>query len=202
MTPDAKRWNHNIAYHGVLLDALPAQPQRVLDVGCGEGTLTRELRRRVPTTVGMDRDAQVLQMARQQDPDRQIGYVRGDLCRHPFAAGAFDAAVTVATLHHVDTATGLQRLAELVRPGGVVAVIGCARRELPRDVGWEAVAVAVHRLHRMAHPVWEHPAPTVWPPAVTYADMRRIGTEVLPGSRFRRHALWRYSLIWTKPAAT
>lgn len=25
-------------------------------------------------------------------------------------------------------------------------------------------------------------------------------TRLLPGARYRRHLLWRYSLIWTKPA--
>jgi hypothetical protein len=35
---------------------------------------------------------------------------------------------------------------------------------------------------------------------VTYRDMRRIAAEELPGTRFRRRLLFRYSLVWTKPA--
>ena len=42
--PDV-RWNHNIAVQQVLLDALPAEPGRVLDVGCGDGVLTEALPR-------------------------------------------------------------------------------------------------------------------------------------------------------------
>ena len=30
--------------------------------------------------------------------------------------------------------------------------------------------------------------------------MARPAARVLPGARFGRHLLWRYSLIWTKPA--
>jgi hypothetical protein len=46
---------------------------------------------------------------------------------------------------------------------------------------------------------WNISAPTVWPPPVTYADMRRIAEHQLPGVRYCRHLLWRYSLVWTKP---
>jgi 2-polyprenyl-3-methyl-5-hydroxy-6-metoxy-1,4-benzoquinol methylase len=37
--PIQDRWNHNIHYHPVVLDALPPDCERVLDVGCGEGLL-------------------------------------------------------------------------------------------------------------------------------------------------------------------
>jgi hypothetical protein len=39
----------------------------------------------------------------------------------------------------------------------------------------------------------------VWPPPETYGGMRALARELLPGARFRRHLLWRYSLIWRKP---
>jgi hypothetical protein len=31
-----RRWNHNLHYHRVILDAVPAGCRRSLDVGCGE----------------------------------------------------------------------------------------------------------------------------------------------------------------------
>ena len=43
-------------------------------------------------------------------------------------------------------------------------------------------------------------APTIWPAPQTYAQVRRIAAETLPGVRYRRHLLWRYSLIWAKPS--
>jgi len=38
-------WNHNIHYHPMILGALGSGRDRVLDVGCGEGILARELLR-------------------------------------------------------------------------------------------------------------------------------------------------------------
>jgi SAM-dependent methyltransferase len=193
-----ERWNHNLHYHSVLLEALPADAQRALDVGCGEGTLTRELQ--ADEVVGSDLDPPSIELARETSgPD--IAYVLGDVLTHPFEPESFDAVVSVATLHHVDARAGLIRMRELLAPGGTLALLGLARSQLPRDLPREVVAAAVNRVHMARRTYWEHSAPMVWPPPETYAGMRRIVAGVLPGARFRRHLLWRYSLVWTKPAA-
>ncbi|MGH3801121.1 MAG: hypothetical protein ACRDTD_13480 [Pseudonocardiaceae bacterium] len=44
----AERWNHNLHYHSMILNAVADGSVRALDVGCGEGTLARQLRRLVP----------------------------------------------------------------------------------------------------------------------------------------------------------
>ncbi len=75
---DDQRWNHNLHYHRVILEALPRPCGRALDVGCGEGTLTRQLRQRVPGVVGFDLDASSVELARRQDPAGDIDYVAGD----------------------------------------------------------------------------------------------------------------------------
>jgi len=47
-------WNHNIHYRPLILNEIPASCQQVLDVGCGAGTLARELSARVPRVTGID----------------------------------------------------------------------------------------------------------------------------------------------------
>jgi hypothetical protein len=39
----------------------------------------------------------------------------------------------------------------------------------------------------------------VWPPPHAYAEVHALAQQALPGVRYRRHLLWRYSLIWAKP---
>jgi hypothetical protein len=98
----------------------------------------------------------------------------------------------------MDAAAGLGRMRQLLRPGGTLAVVGCARGVAPADLPAEVGAVA-HRVLMATRTYWEHSAPQVWPPPETYQAMRRIARRELPDVRYRRHLLWRYSLVWTKP---
>lgn len=196
--PDERRWNHNIHYHPLILSALPEGCRSALDVGCGEGVLTRQLRARVRQVVGIDRDERSIRLAEQSTPARDIHYVTGDVLTHPFVAGSFHAVASVATLHHLDAEAGLLRMADLVAPGGALIVVGLARTRLPRDLHWELAAFAIHRQHARRLGYWEHSAPTAWPPPLTFAQMKRLSATLLPGAAFRRHALGRYSVVWHK----
>jgi 2-polyprenyl-3-methyl-5-hydroxy-6-metoxy-1,4-benzoquinol methylase len=194
-----RRWNHNLHYHRVILDAVPDACGRALDVGCGEGILARQLGRVVPRVSAIDLDRPSIDLARRQPGADGIDFVLGDFLAHPFEPGSFDLVASVAALHHMDAAAALARMRDLLRPGGTLAVVGLARGSHPADLPRDAAAIAVTLLHRATGTYWDHSAPTVWPPPETYAGMRRIAAEVLPGVRYRRHLLWRYSLVWTKP---
>ncbi|MBG0831443.1 class I SAM-dependent methyltransferase [Planomonospora sp. ID67723] len=194
---NGRRWNHNIHYHPHILRAIPDGARRALDVGCGEGMLARELRRTVPHVTGIDLDAPSIDQAREHPDD--VDYVLGDFLTHPFDPASFDVITSVATLHHVDAATGLARMRDLLRPRGVLAVVGLARDTMPNDLPRVLIGVTASAFHRARKGHWSHPSPTVWPPPVTYPQMRALATEILPGSQYRRHLLSRYSIIWRKP---
>jgi SAM-dependent methyltransferase len=192
-----RRWNHNIHYHPRILDAVPPGAERALDVGCGEGMLSRELRRTVPHVTGIDLDEPSLDQARAESDD--IDYVHGDFLTHPLELSSYDVVASVATLHHVDARAGLTRMAELLRPGGVLAIIGLAGLTLPRDLPYALAGVAVGAAHRAVKGVWHHPSPIVWPPPTTFTELKALAADVLPGSVYRRHLLHRYTLTWCKP---
>jgi SAM-dependent methyltransferase len=197
VTPDTARWNHNLHYHPWLLRALPTQGDRILDFGCGEGILARRLRARGARVTAIDTDRSSIDLALDQGADG-IDYLCGDAMTWPFEEGSFDAVVAVAVLHHTGTEAGLQRMAALLRPGGVLLVVGLARSgraDLPRD----AAGFVASRLRFLRGRPWSSPAPTVWPPADSWAQVRSAATRVLPGVEYRRRLLWRYTLRWTKP---
>jgi SAM-dependent methyltransferase len=199
VSPEPSPWNHNIHYHPLILGAVPPGCQRGLDVGCGEGLLARELRQVVPHVVAIDSDGPVIGRARQQDAGFGVEYVTGDFLGYGFAAESFDVIVSVAALHHMDPAAALRRMRELLRPEGILAVVGLARSRA-RDLPADALGVIAHRFLLVGKSYEQVNAPIIWPPPQTYAQVRRIAGEVLPGARYRRHLLWRYSLTWTKPA--
>lgn len=206
MTPgtaaQADRWNHNLHYHRLVLDAVPPHARTALDVGTGDGLLAADLHGRVPHVVGVDVDADVLTRAAAADPG--VAWVRADVLDAPFAPGSFDVVASIATLHHLpDLATGLRRMAALTAPGGTLVAVGMARAgATPVDLAFEVAGVVQHQLLRRRRTYWEHTAPTAWPPPHSYAEVREVARAVLPGVRWRRLPLWRYALTWTSaPAA-
>ena len=122
-------------YESLVFDAIPAGCKRALDVGCGNGEITRELRRRgVPEVVGLDRDEPCVQRCLNHPAAGDIRYVVGDLSTADLAPNHFDLVSAVASLHHMDAREGLLQLRRLVAPGGVLVVVGLARPDLPRDL--------------------------------------------------------------------
>ncbi len=185
-------------YESLVFDVIPAGCKRALDVGCGNGELTRELRRRgVPEVFGIDPDEACIQRCNDHPEAGDIRYIARDLLTSDLKAGSFDLVSAVASLHHLDARSGLVHLRSLVAPGGVLVIIGLARPDLPKDLPVEVVAQVVGRTRRRpGRPDGVPQPPTVWPPPERYSTMRRLATELLPGVRWRRHLLWRYSLVW------
>jgi SAM-dependent methyltransferase len=176
---------------------IPDGARRGLDVGCGEGETTRRLRHRVPSVVGLDADGPSIRTARAHDDD--IEYLEGDLRTATLPGASFDVVSAVGMLHHIDQGQGLARLGRLVRPGGLLLVVGLARSHSLRDFARDAFDSLAVRRHTLAKGVWETPSPKVWPPALTFTQTREVSVDVLPGARFRRLPYFRYGLSWVRP---
>lgn len=111
-----------------LLNVVPGE--RVLDIGCGSGVVTRDLARRVGAggrVVGLDPSAALLTVAAELAANAglagRITWREGDARALPFADGAFDAALAVTALCHIpDGERAVPELVRVVRPGGRVGV--------------------------------------------------------------------------------
>jgi SAM-dependent methyltransferase len=201
-------WSHNLHYHRVILDAIPPGCGRALDVGCGTGALTRRLRRRVPDVTGIDRDERSIQLARAHPGATGIRYLQACFLTASLEPASADLVTSIASLHHMDARAALRRMSDLLRPGGVLAVVGLARASWPAELAAVIPASAGTHLHLAASAIRRHAAgrpapayqpPVIWPPPMTYRDMRLLAMDMLPGVRYRHHLYWRYSLVWTKP---
>ena len=192
-------WNHNIHYLDLLVAAAPEVCVSALDVGCGDGVLTSRLRRVAPHVVWIDVDPATISRARQHDHRPGLDFLVGDFLTYPFEAESFDFITCSAAIHHVPLDRALRRMADLLRAGGVLAILGLARSRYPSDLPRDAAAVVANRLYLVARTEWESSAPAVCPPGHAYGDIRRVAEHLLPRHRWRRHLLWRYSIVWTKP---
>lgn len=116
--------------HPVLLGLL-SPGTSVLDVGCGPGTLTAEIARRVApgAVVGMDLNPEMVAAAEAASPPGEIAnlvFYRGDI-RQSEWTGEFDLVNAARALQWIpDAAAAVAAMARAARPGGRVVLLDFA----------------------------------------------------------------------------
>ena len=120
------------------LRLIPAPGRLTLDVGCGEGRVTRDLKELGHDAVGVDASEAMVAAAREADPSGE--YAVADAAELPFADGAADVAVAFMSLMDVDDMPrAVRELARVLEPGGRLAL---------------AVVHPINSAHELDH---EHP---------------------------------------------
>lgn len=117
------RWSRRLAPLLVRFGGL-ADGERVLDVGCGTGSLSFILPQmaNVASVTGVDLTPGFLDFARARAADPRITFRHGDARALPFADNSFDRAVSMLVLHFIpDAARAVAEMRRVVRPGGTVA---------------------------------------------------------------------------------
>lgn len=163
---------------------------RVLDIGCGPGSITLDLARRVGpegSVVGIDAAAPAVDAARaaaRERGDVRTRFEVADAHDPSVELDAFDVVHAHQVLQHVTDPVGLlRRMAALCRPGGLVVA---------RDADYGAMT-------------WYPPAPGLdaWRSAYS-AAARTLGHQPDAGRRLRQWAnaaglsvVWAGSSTWT-----
>jgi len=192
-------WNHNVHYQPVILAAVPRGCGPALDVGCGDGMLACRLAERCAEVTGIDRDPRMIALARARGHSR-TRFIEAGFLTYPFEAASFDFVCANTSLHHMDFAAALTTMARVLRPGGRLAVIGLAADKSVADLLAAAPGVPVDLVDRALRRQGESGAP-IMDPDMSWREVRVAAARLLPGVRYRRRLLWRYSLLWRKPGS-
>ncbi len=124
--------------------------QTVLDVGCGPGSLTGELARRLgaSSVAAVDPSLTFCEAASRRHPGVDVRQASAE--ELPFSRDSFDAALAQLVVHFMkDPIAGVVEMARVTRPGGVVAacVWDHAGGEGPLAIFWDAA----RQLHGHVH---------------------------------------------------
>lgn len=158
---DAERYERSFGYvasYGEsLVDLLqPKHGERVLDLGCGTGTLTAAIAERGATVTGVDADPGMIAAARSRHPE--IAFTEAD--GHAFSVPEpYDAVFSNAALHWMtDPDAVIARVRDALLPGGrFVAEMGAAGNCAAII---DAVGRALAELGQGAFPeLWYFPTP-------------------------------------------
>src|SRR5262249_33479076 len=124
---------------------------RVLEIGCGTGQLTRALAERGLVVDAVDTGAQLIERARSR-VGAGVEYHLGRFEDIELPEGAYDAVFSATAFHWIDPAVGWNKVASLLRPGGMLGLlqtgVGSPVTELAREV------VAVWRDVRSTERTW------------------------------------------------
>ena len=126
-----------------LLDYLPAQPRRILELGCGTGNLTLKLAFRYPaaaiTTVDAAPQMTQITTVRAQRQGSHVEAITATFEAVSFAPQCFDLVTSCMSLHHVaDKAPLYNRIASWLAPGGALVFADQVASATPEagEVDW------------------------------------------------------------------
>jgi len=119
------RWSRKLAPAFVEFAGLAAG-ERLLDVGCGTGSLTFQLAARSePVEIrAIDYAPAFVEAARQANTDPRVTIEQADATALPFEDRTFDRAMAMLVLHFVpDAPLAIREMRRVVKQGGVVAAV-------------------------------------------------------------------------------
>ncbi len=104
-------------------ELLDLDGSRIIDIGCGEGDLTRSLARGGAVTTGIDPHEGRIEKARAASEGLSANFEVGIGEKLPYPDGEFDVALLSNSLHHVPEdrmGATIREAIRVVRPGGLV----------------------------------------------------------------------------------
>lgn len=193
----SKYWNHNSAYYPWIKQNLN-DCNYVLDVGCGNGALINFLDDGIKRLNGIDIDKKSIDFAATSYSGRNVRFTEGDFLQASDEE-KYDGIVFVASIHHMDMMTAIQRAKSMLNPNRVLLIVGLAKPSTIYDYLVEVLRIVPSRIISKIKQMKSSEELDI---SVSYTipalnEVRYVIDELLPGAEFRQALHFRYQLKWT-----
>jgi ubiquinone/menaquinone biosynthesis C-methylase UbiE len=130
----AVRWVEKKRTNAILSSLGARAEHRILDVGCGAGTILAKLPG--PNREGIDLSPYMVQRAKEKLGDA-VKITQGDAENLPYPDASFDRVVASSLLSHVKNPERVvKELARVTKPGGRITISVCHEEEIEKYLRW------------------------------------------------------------------
>ena len=192
-------WNHNVAYYDWIKNAAAACKD-ILDVGCGDGSLVRYLDDGKRKVVGIDADEECVKRALSESDSKNTQFICSPFETYNFEK-KFDAVTFVASIHHMDMTAALNKAKSILKPDGMILIVGLAKPSNFSDWMVETFRVIPCGILSKIRHMQSSEEKNI-PTSYHFPEMNEIRTTVntlLPASKIRYGLFYRYLLYRKKP---
>ena len=192
-------WNHNYAYNGWISKTV-GKRNKILDIGCGNGTLSMILRTPENHILGIDPSYSSIQKANDHNVYDNVKFVQTTFEDFDANGEKFDAIVFVASIHHMNMLNAIEKAKKLLERNGMLLIVGLAKPSSFIDWVVELIRVIPSRIISTIKQNIDSEALDI---DVSYdfpkmEEVRRICNDHLCGHTIRYGLHFRYLLSWEK----
>ena len=196
---EKKPWNHNYAYNRWISNKIGSR-KRILDVGCGNGTLALFLRNDDNYVLGIDPSERSVRRAYEQNMYSNAAFILTTFEDFQPNVQSFDAVIFVASIHHMSMVDALEKAKSMLEENGILIIVGLAKPSNFFDWVIELLRIVPSRVVSAVkqNATSEELDMDVSYDFPTMDEVRRIVRQVLPGHKLRYGLHYRYLLSWEK----
>ncbi len=105
----------------IVFSLLKTSKGKALDLGCGTGNYTLELKKRGFDVVGLDISKEMLRIAQKKIPE--IAFIRGDAYKLPFKNNTFDLVLSITMFEFIKNPEKIiKEIYRVLKPGGEIII--------------------------------------------------------------------------------